>query len=62
MTGVISLLCFLLQPGNLLLSDNGEELILMDLGSARNADIPIANRSGVIVPLELLHHLVYYTA
>ena len=33
------------QPGNMLLSDSGEELILMDLGSARDAAVSIRNRS-----------------
>lgn len=33
-----------IQPGNLLISDDGKQLILMDLGSARDAEVVIANR------------------
>ena len=32
------------QPGNLLLTDDGQELVLMDLGSAGEAEVTITNR------------------
>lgn len=33
-----------LQPGNLLLTDDCQELVLMDLGSASHAQVTIVNR------------------
>ena len=46
--------CVLMQPGNLLISDDGEQLVLMDLGSARDAEVVITSRSDI----PLLQHLM----
>lgn len=42
------------QPGNLLISDDGEQLVLMDLGSSRNAEVEISNR---FLLSSLSHHV-----
>ena len=45
------------QPGNLLLSDDKEELVLMDLGSATPGEVSITNRL-VWLPINEYHYIM----
>ena len=45
------------QPSNLLLSDDKEELVLMDLGSATPGEVSITNRL-VWLPINEYHYII----